>query len=288
MPACKIAELTDRSVLSMRGADAHKFLQGLVTSDVDRAKDGKAVHAALLAPQGKILFDFFVVGHGDGYLLDCPQALAADLARRLTFYKLRAKVEIADMSESHRVFALWDGEAKTPDGATIFADPRLAEMGQRLIAPPGAEASCGCDIASEADYHARRIALGVPEGGKDFAYGDTFPHEADYDQLGGVDFSKGCYVGQEVVSRMQHRGTARKRVVPVTAAAPVPAGADVLAGDFPIGKIGSTAGNAALALLRLDRAADAIAGGKPLSAGGVEITLRKPAWASFDMPGEGN
>lgn len=284
MPACKIAKLSDRSVLRVAGADARPFLQGLVTSDMGNVSGGNAIHAALLAPQGKILFDFLVSESDEGFLLDCPESLAADLTKRLGFYKLRAKVEIADISETHKVFAIWDGPVEAPQDAALFADPRLADLGYRLIAASGADASSGCETTSEAGYHAHRIALGVPEGGRDFVYGDTFPHEADFDQLGGVDFKKGCFVGQEVVSRMQHRGTARKRVVPIAGTQPLTAGAEVLAGDFPIGTVGSVAGNEGLALLRLDRAGEALAEGKALSAGGVGITLRRPHWASFEMP----
>ena len=133
-------------------------------------------------------------------------------------------------------------------------------------------------------YHARRIALGVPQGGRDYAYGETFPHEALYDQLDGVAFEKGCYIGQEVVSRMQHRGTARKRVVPIEGDGPLEAGAEVMTGKLPVGTIGSVDGTHGLALLRLDRAASAQAQGIPLKAGDTTITVRLPDYATFEMP----
>ena len=136
-------------------------------------------------------------------------------------------------------------------------------------------------------YESHRIALGVPRGGADFLYGDTFPHEADMDQLAGVDFEKGCFVGQEVVSRMQHRGTARTRVVPVRYDGFAPeAGLPVTAGDKPIGTFGSAAAGHGLALLRLDRTDDALAAGQQLTAGGVILTPHKPAWARFTFPGD--
>ena len=144
-----------------------------------------------------------------------------------------------------------------------------------------------CDVTGEDAYHRHRISLGVPEADKDYPLGDTFPHEADYDQLAGVDFHKGCYVGQEVVSRVQHRGTARKRIVPVRGSAELSAGAPVSIGDVDIGVMGSVSGDRGLAMVRLDRAEKAISQGKSLRAGDVEISLEQPSWASFAVPGAG-
>jgi folate-binding protein YgfZ len=207
-------------------------------------------------------------------------------------YKLRAKAEIRDVTADYRVLAVWgDNPASHGDtaGTISFADPRLPALGLRALA----EARFASDIAAATngieatpeDYHAHRIALGVPEGGKDYAFGDAFPHEADLDQLAGVSFTKGCFVGQEVVSRMQHRAQVRKRVVPVEAAGSgdLRTGAEITIGTAVIGKLGSVAGRRALAMLRLDRAAEAKAKGEPLMADGVEIVPRKPDWASFDL-----
>jgi len=282
MNDCQIAELTDRGVIRVAGPDGPGFLQGLVTNDIERATDGAAVYTGLLTPQGKILFDFFLARDGDGFLLDCAKPVVADLVKRLTFYKLRAAVEIADESGDRKVLAAWNGAPAADDGWAVFADPRVAALGHRLIVPAGADIGA---TATEADYHAHRIALGVPEGGRDYAFGDTFPHEAGFDQLGGVDFDKGCFVGQEVVSRMEHRGTARKRVVPIEGAGALDAGAQITADGAPIGTVGSVADARALALVRLDRAEKALANGKALDAGGVAIQLRQPDWASFDVPG---
>src|SRR5206468_343682 len=172
-----------------------------------------------------------------------------------------------------------------------FRDPRLAELGLRCILPPGlaadAASEIGAQLADASAYEAHRIALGVPRGGLDFIYGDAFPHETDMDQLGGIDFDKGCFVGQEVVSRIEHRGTARTRVVPVAFDGFAPeAGTPVSAGDKAVGTLGSGAEGRGLALLRLDRAAEALAAGERLVAGGVELRLVKPAWAQFAWPGE--
>ena len=177
----------------------------------------------------------------------------------------------------------------TSEYGLIYADPRLTALGQRAMLPPHlakeAAADLGAELMEAAAYEAHRIAQGVPRGGLDFIYGDAFPHETDMDQLAGVDFDKGCYIGQEVVSRMEHRGTARNRIVPIAAESFAPdAGVPVMAGDKTVGITGSHAGNRGLAMLRLDRVAEAA--GTPLIAGGVEIKPQKPDWATFAWPGE--
>lgn len=286
----RIARLADRGVVRVSGEDAGKLLQGVITGDMERLSEQPAIHAALLTPQGKILFDFFVVRVADGFLLETAADRTADLAKRLAMYKLRAKVEIGDVSADYRVLVLW-GEAPGSAGdaaATVsFEDPRLPALGLRVLAEARSlwddAAATDGTAATPEDYHAHRIALGVPEGGKDYAFGDVFPHEADLDQLAGVSFTKGCFVGQEVVSRMQNRATVRKRIVPVTGGAPLRPGAEINAGAATIGTVGSAAGNEALALVRLDRAAEAAAKGEKLTAGGVAITLRKPEWARFEL-----
>jgi hypothetical protein len=236
------AFLADRGVVRVEGEDAPGFLQGLLTNDVLALAAGEARYAALLTPQGKILFDFLVLrapGAPAAFLLDCPKALAADLARRLAIYKLRAKVAILDESAALGVVADWGDAADLAAGAMVYADPRAAALGRRAILPRDAAEAIG--EAGLAAYEAGRIAAGAPKGGVDFAYGDAFPHDVDMDLLNGVDFKKGCYVGQEVVSRMKHRGEARRRVVKVrlSGAAPEP----------------GAAGDRALALVRVDRAA---------------------------------
>ena len=290
----KSALLPDRGVVKVAGDDARKFLNGLITSDIAKVAPGAAGFAALLTPQGKIIVDFILAeadsADGGGFFLDCPRALAPALMQRLNFYKLRAKVIVEDLSETLGVLAIWDGTAAT-DYGLCYGDPRLPALGMRCMLPPhlagAGAADVGAELVDAAAYEARRIALGVPRGGLDFIYGDAFPHETDMDQLGGVDFDKGCFVGQEVVSRIEHRGTARNRVVPVSYDGFAPeAGTPVSAGDKPVGTLGSSAQGRALAMLRLDRAADALAAGASLVAGGVEMRLVKPAWARFAFPGE--
>ena len=280
----KAAFLPDRGVVKVSGADARDFLNGLVTTDVTLLRPGLGRFGALLTPQGKITVDFLITeapsGHGGGFLIDCPRALAQGLADKLGFYKLRAKVAVENLSDSLGVLAAWDGEpAVTPDLA--FADPRDAALGWRILLPAELAQKVagliGADLVDSTAYEAHRIASGVPRGGLDFMYGDAFPHETNMDRLHGVDFDKGCYVGQEVVSRMQHRGTARTRTVRVMLEGPSPEpGAAVLAGDKPVGTMGSTAGHNGLALIKVDRAADALAAGIPLTSGGLAIRLAEP------------
>lgn len=286
MTTCSIAELSDRTAIRVSGADAHKFLQDVVTNDVTNAVDGKAVHAALLTPQGKILFDFFLLDRGDHLLLECGRETVDEFIRRLTFYRLRAAVEFEDLSDEVKIWAAWDGTPALADNAIMYPDPRLEALGSRAIIQASDEISqTACDVADEDAYHRHRISLGVPEADRDYPLGETFPHEADYDQLAGVDFHKGCYVGQEVVSRVQHRGTARKRIVPVRGSAELSAGAPVSVGDTNIGVMGSVSGDRGLAMVRLDRAEKAISQGQSLRAGDVEISLEQPSWASFVVPG---
>jgi folate-binding protein YgfZ len=284
MSQCNAALLSDRAVVRVSGPAASSFLQGLITNDIDKAKPAGAIHAGLLTPQGKILFDFFVVPAGEGFLLEIAKAKAAELVQRLGFYRLRAEVEIAE-DPVFAVAAAWGEPARLPDGALAYADPRLPALGERILLPAGTSlGNLGCTQAGEDEYHAHRIALGVPEGGRDYAFGDAFPHEAMFDQLAGVDFNKGCFVGQEVVSRMEHRGTARKRIVGVEGEGPLPSGTDITAGGASIGTLGSVSGSSGLALLRLDRAEEAKAAGVPLRAGEVTVALRMPAWTRLKTP----
>jgi folate-binding protein YgfZ len=280
----KAAFLPDRGVVKVSGADARDFLNGLVTTDVTLLRASFGRFGALLTPQGKITVDFLIteapLGHGGGFLIDCPRALAQGLADKLGFYKLRAKVAVENLSDSLGVLAAWDGDpAVTPDLA--FADPRDAALGWRILVPAELAQKVadliGADLVDSAAYEAHRIASGVPRGGLDFMYGDAFPHETNMDRLHGVDFDKGCYVGQEVVSRMQHRGTARTRTVRVVLEdlSPEP-GATILAGDKAVGTMGSTAGGNGLALVRTDRVADALEAGLSLTAGGLGIRLADP------------
>jgi tRNA-modifying protein YgfZ len=297
--------LPERGVIKVVGDGVRKFLHGLVTADVLNLTPGEAKFCALLTPQGKIIADFLLTEApataGGGFFLDVERGQIAALIAKLNLYKLRAKVIVEDLSDVLGVLALWNGTSRAglvPQTAeardTIglcYPDPRLPALGLRVMLPPhraaAAAAALGAEIADAAAYEAHRIALGVPRGGLDFAYGDTFPHEADMDQLGGVDFQKGCYIGQEVVSRMEHRGTARTRAVPIQYDGAAPERAvPVVAGERSLGTMGSAAAGRGIALLRLDRVADALTGGETLTAAGAPIRLIKPDWAKFTFPGE--
>jgi tRNA-modifying protein YgfZ len=289
----KAALLPDRGVIKVAGPDGRKFLNGLVTTDVAKVAPGHPSFAALLTPQGKIIADFIIVeaepADGGGFFLDTPRALARTLTDRLNFYKLRANVMVEDLSETLGVMAIWQGQGDTEYGL-CYPDPRLPELGTRCMLPPHLANEAAADLASElvdaSSYEAHRIALGIPRGGIDFIYGDAFPHESNMDQLHGVDFDKGCFVGQEVVSRIEHRASARTRVVPVGFDGPPPeAGVPVMAGERSVGMMGSGMGGRGLATLRLDRVEEALASGISLLAGGIKLQPRKASWARFAIPG---
>ncbi len=288
MTNTRIALLPDRGVVTVMGEDAEKLLQGVITNDMALLNDQLAIHAGLLTPQGKILFEFFVVKAPGGFCIETARDKTAELSDRLNLYKLRVKAEIQDASADYTVAAFWGGPYELRQGGNPplwFADPRLPDMGFRELVTIRTDWALGGEDANSAtqdDYHAHRIALGVPEGGKDYALGDSFPHEALFDQLHGVSFEKGCYVGQEVISRMANRGTARRRVVPVVGETALPAsGADMVAGGVTIGLLGSTAGTRGLALLRLDRAAEMSGRSAGLYAGDVPVRIELPSWAHF-------
>jgi folate-binding protein YgfZ len=260
--------LPGRAVIAVMGPEAAHFLHNLLTADIEGLAAGGASYAALLSPQGKILSDMFVLRQEDGCLIDCAAKHKADLVKRLTIYRLRAKIEIAareDLAVSVSLQAFAGG----------YPDPRAGAIGWRgFTEAPGPDAQ---------GYDAARIALGLADSEADLGAGEFFPHEANLDQLGGVSFRKGCYVGQEVVSRMEHRGTARSRILPVAleGSAP-PRGAGIRAGEKQVGTLLSSAGSLALALIRLDRLAEADA---PLVADGAPLHVLKPRWARYEVPG---
>jgi len=280
----KAAFLPDRGVVKVSGESARDFLNNLITTDTTRLQPGLGRFGALLTPQGKIMVDFLITeasaGHGGGLLIDCPKVLAQTLTDKLGFYRLRAKVGIENLSESLGILAVWDGEpASKPD--LTFADPRNPRLGFRILVlkelAQKAADLIGAEMTDSAAYDAHRIAVGTPRGGLDFMYGDAFPHETNMDRLHGVDFDKGCYIGQEVVSRMQHRGTARTRTVRLLLDGPAPeAGSAITAGEKSIGTMGSAADGHALALIRVDRAGEALEAGLPFTAGGLSIRIAEP------------
>ena len=269
--------LDNRKLVRLSGEEAADFLNGLITCDVLVLKDHQSAFGALLSPQGKILFDFFVIRDKHGFLIDIDGASRDDFIKRMMFYRLRRKVEIGFEEQFQSVLASW-GDKLEVDGALSVTDPRLGEAGERHYCKSAPQ-------ITQDDYAQHRISLGLPEGGVDFQFGDAFPHEALMDQFGGVDFQKGCYVGQEVVSRMQHRGTARKRILKVHSDSILPeSGSDILADGKIIGTLGSTSEKIGLAILRMDKVVLARDTSLPMMVGEAVIEAEIQSWAGFDWP----
>jgi folate-binding protein YgfZ len=271
------AHLEDRAVIAISGPQARDFLQGLVTNDVvGGLAPGTGLYAALLSPQGKILFDFLVTEGEGAVLIDVAKESQDALIKKLRLYRLRAKVEI-EAREPLGVYSNLQGHPDNrptsyADRAITFRDPRLAALGTRSI---GAKAEMPVELHPAAEYHVARLALGVPEGA-DFGSEKIFALDAGLDELNGVSFTKGCYVGQELTSRMKHRATSRKRILQVAADAPLPQiGTPVAVGPVEVGEIVSAYGANGFALVRLDRL-DETPG--QATAAGIPVTLRRPSW----------
>jgi len=275
MPA---VHLSSRQLIRVSGVDARDFLHSLITTDIESLPERTARPGALLTPQGKILFDFMISRDGDDFLMETDAAQRDALMRRLTMYKLRAAVTIA-ADDADGVTVTWgDGSV------TGAADAAFAKAGVTLSRYPGKPEGIAID-ASEAEYETLRVASGIPASGFDYALQDAFPHDVLLDKTDGLSFRKGCYVGQEVVSRMQHRGTARRRVALVTSETALPvSGTDIMAGGKPVGTLGSVLGNKGLAIVRIDRVGDAIANGIPLTASDVTVVLSLPEWTDLLFP----
>ena len=290
MSAPLYVPLEDRGVVSVDGPEAGPFLQGLISNDIERVTDAHGIYAALLTPQGKFLHDFFVLRRGGGYLLDCEGPRTGDLGRRLIAYRLRADVALADATEDFRVIALFgggggggafdlpagEGSAAPWAGGTLMRDPRGDALGFRSVLPVDADLAfleqAGFARGSRADYERHRIALGAPDGSRDMEVGRATLMECGFEELNGVDFEKGCYVGQELTARTKHRGLVRRRLARVALEGPLPpAGTPIVAGEREVGEIRSGLEGAALAVLRLERIADAAEAGTPLTAGDARV-----------------
>ncbi|MBY3310370.1 folate-binding protein [Rhizobium laguerreae] len=277
--------LKDRSLLFVSGAEAQSFLQNLITTDIAALGADEARPGALLTPQGKILFDFMIWQDGEGYTIETDAGQRDGLLKRLTMYKLRAAVTLVPSTEEG-VTASWgeDDEGARDSqgvrGSQGARDSRFAKAGVTLTRRAGRHGD-----GAEALYDALRISHGIVTSGSDFALQDAFPHDVLMDFNGGLSFRKGCYVGQEVVSRMQHRGTARRRVVTVSAATDLPGtGTEITAAGKPVGTLGSVDGGNGLAIVRIDRAGAAMAAGTPLLAGDTPVSLVLPAWSGLVFP----
>ncbi len=292
--------LEDRATLAIAGADNRVFLQGLISNDVNRVDAGRAVYAAFLTAQGRYLHDFFVIAMGEDLLLDCEAARCADLARRLRMYKLRSRVSLEERGADLVVAALiGDGVAEAlglpgddPGAAAAFAggvaylDPRLAAAGARAVLPRAGAAKsleeAGFVAVGAENYDRHRIALGLADGSRDMEIGRSILLECGFDELHGVDWSKGCFLGQELTARTKYRGLIRKRLLPVTVDGPLPAPrTPIMQGDREVGEVRSATGSTALAMLRLEVLDAAGADTEPLRADQALLTPIKPAWANF-------
>jgi len=291
--------LPERGVIGIGGPDARGFLQGLISNDVTKVAADRAIYAALLTPQGKFLHDFFIAEHDGGLLLDCEAARAEDLLRRLGMYKLRSKVELQPQNDAFAVAVLIGdqaanafglaaacGRAAAFAGGLVYVDPRLVALGLRAILPRATAITsleaAGLAASEPAEYHRLRLSLGVPDGSHDLAVEKALLLESNFEELNGVDFGKGCYMGQELTARTKYRGLVRKRLLPVDVDGPLPPP------DTPVMLEGKEAGimrsgfdGKALALLRLEEIEQAARSGKALTAGDARLTPSKPGWAKF-------
>jgi len=295
MPQASFVVLEDRGILAVSGPDRRAFLQGLVSNDVEKVAPDRAVYAALLTAQGKYLHDFIMAAAGDAIWLDAEAARLADLKRRLSMYRLRAKVAIDDLPDLAVAAVFGDGAPAAlglPEAAGAarafgdgfaFVDPRLTALGARVILPRdrirGALAEAGLAETDFAAYDRHRLALGIPDGSRDLVLEKSILLESGFDELNGVDWQKGCYIGQELTARTKYRGLIKKRLFPVRIDGPAPPDTEVTFGGKDAGEMRSSRDGLGLALLRLD----AVAAGQPFSAGRATLTPMQPDWMQVDQ-----
>lgn len=295
----RYVQLEGRGVLAVGGEDARGFLQGMISNDVEKVTPKRVIYAAFLTPQGKFLCDFFIGQAGDTLLFDCEAARLGDLIKRLTIYRLRSRVTFTDASDDHIVCAVpgtgasqalglggEPGAARALGRGFVYVDPRLAAIGARALLPKSEGVrsleESGFSSGKVEDYERLRLELGLPDGSRDMAVEKAILLENGIDELNGVDFEKGCYVGQELTSRTKHRAVIRKRLFPVEIEGPLPEpGAPVMLGDVKAGEMRTGLDGSGLALLRLDHVKRAEESGAPLTAGAARITPLKPDWARF-------
>ena len=295
MPQAGFVLLDGRCVLAVTGEDRFTFLQGLVSNDVNRVAPERAVYAALLTAQGKYLHDFIMAGAGGAIWLDCEAARLADLKRRLSIYRLRAKVALEELPDLAIAAVFGDGtpaalglpaepgSARPYGSGVALIDPRLAALGARVIlARTEIRAKLEAAGLSETDFAAydrHRLALGIADGSRDLVVEKSILLESGFDELNGVDWQKGCYIGQELTARTKYRGLIKKRFFPVRIAGPAPQpGSPVTLDGKEAGEMRSSSAGFGLALLRLD----AVAGDRPLEAGAARLSPLRPDWMRLD------
>jgi hypothetical protein len=279
--------LEERGVVAVSGVDARSFLQGIITCDVHKISPQMAVYGAFLTPQGKYLVDFFIAELGDMLVLDMERAGIADFIKRLSLYKLRSDVSMSDVSDQFQVMAFFGGDySEEPGtclpmgGGVVFTDPRLSDAGQRAFIK--IEDQTEFTLSPQEAYDNHRLSLGLPDGSRDLIADKSTLMENGFDELNGIDWHKGCYMGQEVTARMKHRGLVKKRLVCVDIDGPPPAlGTPVMIGDREAGEMRSSSGNKGLALIKLDFLGTSSETDNTLIAGKATIRPRKPDWATF-------
>jgi folate-binding protein YgfZ len=299
MSVCTHVILNNRGLLGVSGEDATDFLQGLVSNDVTRVSPDRAQYSALLSPQGKYLHDFFICQIDGNLLIDCEADRLDDLKRKLTMYKLRSKVELADRSEDFAVAALigdgvadalelenQEGLSKPFHGGVVFIDPRLAGIGGRAVIPRSSAeeelGKAGFPAGTLDEYETARLQFGLPDGSRDMIVDKAILLENGFNELNGVDWDKGCYMGQELTARTHYRGLIKKRLMPVRVEGPLPApGTPLMLGDKQAGEMRSGLGNQGLAMIRLEQFESIMESGEALSADGAHLHPAKPDWAEF-------
>jgi folate-binding protein YgfZ len=275
--------LPHRGVIAVGGADRVEFLQGLISNDVTKVTGMRAIWAALLTPQGRFLNDMFVADAGaDTLLLETERERAPALAKKLSMYKLRSKVTVAEMSADREVAVAYGSDAARAlglDGSVTYVDPRLAQLGVRVIAPAGQAATLlqarGFSAAPIESYDALRLTLGVPDGSRDLPVEKALLLESGFDELNGVDWQKGCYMGQELTARTKYRGLVKKRLFPVRVEGALPApGTPVFSNGEEVGEVRSGSGEHAIAMLRLD----AVKAGGAFATPDAKLVPTIPGW----------
>ncbi|MFC5583890.1 YgfZ/GcvT domain-containing protein [Nitratireductor kimnyeongensis] len=278
MPTCHLIE---RALFHLKGPEAVPFLQNVITTDLSALQDGECRPSALLTPQGKILFDFLISRADlETFRIECRADIAAELVKRLTLYKLRAQVDISDINQT-TIAVSWETDSSSSENESTLIDRRFpANLGVRRHYGDLPDAD-----RDKTNWDELRIAHAVAESGSDFVLGEAFPHDVLYDQNGGVGLKKGCYVGQEVVSRMHHRGTARRRLLIAKGSANLPPhGTEIRADGKTVGNLGTVCGSKALAIVRIDRVKDAMDTAVSIVADDTAVTFSIPQWATFAFP----
>ncbi len=278
----RAANVINRSLINVTGEEAEKFLQSVLTTDLSVLGHDDVMAGALLSPQGKIIVDFMISRIDDGFRIEVPSDVVADFAKKLVFFRLRSKAKISEPYES-LIQVCWHNDSITSQNDSTKRDRRFPDTVKVWrIYGTAAESS------DDSGWSHLRSQYGIAESDTDYALGDVFPHDVNYDQTKGISFTKGCYVGQEVVSRMQHRGTARRRALTATANSALPvAGTALTAEGKELGTLGHVDGHQGLALVRIDRVKDAHDKDSAIMAGDIIVNLSLPEGVTFTFPEKG-